>query len=243
MKSEKATDKTYNKKINCLGSSKKQIITRTIVIVLLLITITLGALPGYLQGGNWQWSDLPKITNVKEMRSLRTSGINLDNWQTKQQQEIQIGGNEWSAQIIQQEQSKPILLLFLPQTYYLDKPYVEWLDIDGLERWKTDSYNNLKVKLESGDMVKARLFRAWNRRQTFAVVQWYAFPKGGHYSPTMWFLQDQLAQLRDRRFPWIAVCFRIPIEPLGKKDQALSQAQSLVREIQTNLKETIFDVS
>ena len=240
MKSEKVTDQ---KIINWLGYSKRQIITRAIVIVFLLITITFGALPGYLQGGNWQWSDLPKIVNVKQMRSLRASGINLDHWQTKQQQEIQIGGNKWSAQIIQQEQSKPITLFFLPQTYYLDKPYVEWLDIDGLHRWKTDSYRNLNIKLTSENTIKARFFRAWTSKQTFAVVQWYAFPNGGHYSPSVWFLQDQFAQLRDRKLPWIAVCFRIPIEPLGDIEQALSQAQSLIREIQTDLKENIFDVS
>lgn len=240
MKSEKLTK---HKIINTLGSSKKTVITRAMVVILLLIIITLGVLPGYLQGGNWQWSDLPKIVNVEQMKSLRTSGINLDNWQTQQQQKVRIGGNQWSAQIIQQKESKPIILLLLPQTYYLDKPYVEWVDINGLERWKNDSYKTLKIPLESGNTVKARFFRAWNRRQTFAVVQWYAFPNGGHYSPTMWFLQDQLAQLRDRRIPWIAVCFRIPIEPLGEKEQALAQAQSLVREIQANLKENVFDVS
>ncbi len=240
MKSEKATD---SKKISWLGSSKRQIITRIVLIALLLITITLGALPGYWQGGNWRWSDLPKITNLKQMRSLRASGINLDNWQTTEQEEVRIGGHKWSAQFIKQEESKPILLLLLPQTYYLNKPYVEWIDIDGLERWKTDSYNDLTVKLESGDIVKARFFRAWNRRQTFAVVQWYAFPNGGHYSHNIWFLGDQLAQLGDRRLPWIAVNIRIPIEPLGDKDQALPQVKSLIIAIQTHLKENIFDAS
>ena len=240
MKSEKVTK---HKIINPLGSSKITVITRAMVVILLLIIIILGVVPGYLQGGNWQWSDLPKIVNVEQMRNLRTSGINLDNWQTQQQQKVRIGGNQWSAQIIQQKESKPIILLLLPQTYYLDKPYVEWVDINGLERWKTDSYEALKIPLESGNTVKARFFRAWNRRQTFAVVQWYAFPNGGHYSPTMWFLQDQLAQFSDHRLPWIAVCFRIPIEPLGEKEQALAQAQSLVREIQANLKENVFDVS
>ncbi len=240
MKSEKVTEP---KIINPLSSSKTTVITRAMVVILLLIIIILGVLPGYLQGGNWQWSDLPKIVNVKQMQNLRTSGINLDNWQTQQQQKVPIGGNQWSAQIIQQEDSKPIILLLLPQTYYLDKPYVEWVDINGLERWKTDSYEPLKIPLESGNTVKARFFRAWNRRQTFAVVQWYAFPNGGNYSPTMWFLQDQLAQFSDRRLPWIAVCFRIPIEPLGEKEQALAQVQSLVREIQANLKENVFDVS
>ncbi len=240
IKSEKVT---VQKKINSLGYSRRQILTHAIVIVLLLIAITLGALPGYLQGGDWQWSDLPKIVNVKEMRNLQASGIDLDSWQTKHQQQLKIGGNKWSGQIIQQPEFKPILLLALPQTYYLDKPYVEWVDIDGLERWKTDSLTNLKVKLESGNVVKTRFFRAWNQQQTFAVVQWYAFPHGGHYSPSVWFLGDQLAQLRDRRLPWIAISLRIPIKPLGEKDEAKSQAESLVREIQANFKENVFNVS
>ncbi len=240
IKSQKVT---VQKKINWLGYSTRQIITRAIVIVFLVVAITLGVLPGYLQGGNWQWSDLPKIVNVQQMRSLRESGINLDGWETKQQQQVKIGGNKWSAQSIQQAKSKPIVLLLLPQTYYLDKPYVEWLDINGLERWKTDSFDDLKVELESGNMVKARFFRAWNQRQTLAVVQWYAFPNSGHYAPSIWFLGDQFAQLRDLRLPWIAVCLRIPIKPLGEKDEAKSQAQSLVREIQANFKENVFNVS
>ena len=234
---------TIPPKNNWLGYSTRQIINRAVVIVFLLLAIILGALPGYFQGGDWQWSDLPKIVNVKQMISLEASGMNLDNWQTKQQQTIRIGGNKWSAQIIQKPETKPILLLLLPQKYYLDKPYVEWLDIDGLERWKTDSFSDLKVGLQSGNVVKTRFFRAWNRKQTFAVVQWYAFPNSGHYSPSIWFLGDQFAQLRGRRLPWIAVCLRIPIKPLGEKEQAKSQAQSLVREIQANFKENVFDVS
>ncbi len=240
MKSEKVTAQT---RINWLGYSTRQIITRAIVIGFLLIAIILGALPGYLEGGNWQWSDLPKIVNVNKMINLQASGIELDSWQTKQQLQVRIGGNKWSVQSIQKEKSKPILLLLLPQVYYLDKPYVEWLDINGLERWETDSYQNLKIQLDSGNVVKARFFRAWNHKQTFAVVQWYAFPNSGHYSPSMWFWGDQFAQLRDRRLPWIGVCLRIPIKPLGEKEQAKTLAKSLVREIQTNFKENVFDVS
>jgi cyanoexosortase B-associated protein len=87
--------------------------------------------------------------------------------------------------------------------------------------------------------VKARFFRAWNQ-QTFAVVQWYAFNNGGHFSPANWFWQDQLAQLSDRRVPWVAVCLKIPIEPLGELKDAQSVAESLAKTVQTQLNNTVF---
>lgn len=217
--------------------------TQIILVLLLFFLLIIGAVPGYLQGGNWTWLDLPQVENINQIKNVLKTGLVLPNWQIIKQQEVKIGGHTWSAQLMEQPNSKPVMLLLLPQSYYLSKPEVEWMDLNGIERWKTDSHRQLNFTVEnnSDSSVKARFFRAWNRQQTFAVVQWYAFPHGGNYSPFRWFWQDQLAQLSDRRVPWVAVCLKIPIEPLGELSDAQSVAESLAQTIQANLEQTVFN--
>jgi cyanoexosortase B-associated protein len=209
----------------------------------LIILIFVETAPGYWQGGNWSWLDIPSVTNINQIKSLRQTGLELPDWQILQHQEVKIGGHQWLVQVMQQSQQKPVTFLLRPQNYYQDKPQVEWMDINGLERWKTDSYRRLHFTLQQEERslrVTARLFRAWNRQQTFAVVQWYAFPHGGHYSPAQWFWQDRLAQLHRRRVSWVAVCLKIPIEPLGKLSAAESVAKSLAITVQTHLQTRTF---
>ncbi|BAU66845.1 hypothetical protein STA3757_42510 [Stanieria sp. NIES-3757] len=219
--------------------SKAQII----LVVVLLFLLIIGAVPGYLRGGNWTWLDLPQVENINQIKNILKTGLLLPDWQIIKQQEVKIGGHKWSAQLMQQPNFKPVMLLLLPQSYYLSKPEVEWMDLNGIERWKTDSYRQLNFTVEnnSGSSVKARFFRAWNHQQTFAVIQWYAFPNGGNYSPVRWFWQDKLAQLSDRRVPWVAVCLKIPIEPLGELSNAQSVAESLAQTVQANLEQTVFN--
>ncbi|GAB4244637.1 MAG: hypothetical protein Kow0049_34520 [Stanieria sp.] len=219
--------------------------TQIILVLLLLFLLIIGAFPGYLRGGNWTWLDLPPVENINQIKNVLTTGLVLPDWQIIKQQEVKIGGHKWSAQLMQQANSKPVTLLLLPQSYYLSKPEVEWIDLNGIERWKTDSHRqlNFTVETNSRSSVKARFFRAWNRQQTFAVIQWYAFPNGGHDSPVNWFWQDKLAQLSDRRVPWVAVCLKIPIEPLGELSDAQSTAESLAQTVQANLEQTVFNNS
>ncbi|MBE9168914.1 cyanoexosortase B system-associated protein [Pleurocapsales cyanobacterium LEGE 06147] len=209
----------------------------------LIILILVETIPGYWQEGKRSWLDVPQVSNINQIRSLRQSGLELPDWQTLQQQEVRIGGRQWSVQVMQKPQQKPVMLLLRPQNYYLDKPEVDWMDINGLERWKTDSYRKLHFTVQQDGQslgVTARFFRAWNRQQTFAVVQWYAFPHGGHYSPAQWFWQDRLAQLHRRRVAWVAVCLKIPIEPLGKLSAAESVAESLAITVQAHLQASTF---
>ena len=227
------------------AASPTKFLTNTIVLLLLLITIAIATVPGYLQGGKWSWSDIPPLDNTKQMRSLLKTGVEFDDWQTITQKEIRIGGKKWSAQAISQGESSPVILLLAPQTYYTDKPYVEWTDIKGLEKWKTDSHRQLEftVKTNYGQsQVKARFFRAWNK-QTFAIVQWYAFPSGGNPSSANWFWRDQIAQLKQKRVPWIAVCLKIPLNPLDDLDEAEPLAISLAQQVQGSLQENTFHVS
>lgn len=221
-------------------------LTSIIVILLLVATIAIAAVPGYWQGGKWTWSDLPPLTNSRQLRSLLKTGVELDDWQTIKQQEIRIGGNKWSAQAIsQRESSSVIVVLLAPQTYYTNKPYVEWTDIQGLEKWKTDSHRQLEFTVDSdggSNQVTARFFRAWNK-QTFAIVQWYAFPNGGHPSSINWFWRDSIAQLQQQRIPWIAACLKIPLNPLDDIDSIEPKAVSLAQQVQNSLQENTFNVS
>lgn len=217
---------------------KKWSIARGALILSLSILIIVGALPGYWQGGNWSWSNIPRTANLQPIRGILSTGLVLPDWQIIDKQQLQIGGHKWLGQIIKQEDSKPIMLLLKPQTYYRNKPEVEWMDINGLERWKTDSSSQMNFTVNQDQdsfPITARFFRAWNQKQTFAVVQWYAFPHGGHYAPNNWFWRDLLAQLKGNRVSWVAVCLRIPINPLGELKDAQPFAQSLAEKVQARL--------
>jgi cyanoexosortase B-associated protein len=208
---------------------------RVILILLLLISIFVGAIPGYLSGGRWQWSQLPK-SDLTTVKSVLDGGLQLPDWTIVEHQTARIGGKKWSIQVMNSADELPVMLMLLPQNYYLDKPGVEWMDLNGLERWKTDSFRQLDFSAESNSIiVKARIFRAWNPQQTFAVVQWYAHPFGGGHSNWSWFWRDQIAQLHHRRVPWIAVSCKIPIEPLEDLDRVQPQAELLARQIQQQL--------
>ena len=210
-------------------------ISRLAVIILLVVLASVAVVPGYWSG-NWYWSSPPKVAHLTQIKNLRQTGLTLPGWETLDQAEVTIGSHDWSAQIIQQQQTLASLFL-LPQNSSGDQPEVEWMDIQGAERWKSDSYKQLHLTLndQKSVTVQARLFRAWNRRETYAVVQWYAWSSGGHFAPVRWFWVDQLAQLGRRRVPWVAVCLKIPIEPLGDLDAVEPTAESLAKTVQTAL--------
>jgi cyanoexosortase B-associated protein len=225
------------------------IISRIAVLCFLLALVGMGAVPGYLSG-KWHWASPPPLTNIKQLKQLPNKGVEIPGWQTIEQKTVSIGGHKWSAQAMEHDNSKPVLLLLLPQNGNKSQPQVEWVDIDGFEQWQTDSYTTLNFTVESSGLqnsavasksaaptadVKARFFRAWNQQQTVVVVQWYAWPRGGHPAPSRWFWVDQLAQLRRSRVPWVAVCLQIPIEPLGDLEAARPSAESLGQLVQTAL--------
>ncbi|HAX88709.1 MAG TPA: cyanoexosortase B system-associated protein [Cyanobacteria bacterium UBA11370] len=226
---------------------------RAIVLLLLLVLVAIGAVPSYLTG-NWSWTDVPDITNLTQIRNIRKTGLDLPSWQTVEQKPINLGGHEWSYQELKGDYPKPIVLLMLPQGYRRNQPQVEWVDIDGVFQWQTDSYTKLNFKVQTSPLVtktdsnpknstnnptiaevEARFFRAWTQQQTFAVVQWYAWPKGGNPATRHWFWLDQIAQLSRQRVPWVAVCLQIPIEPLGNLEASRPLAESLSKMIQTAL--------
>lgn len=154
----------------------------------------------------------------------------------------------------------PLFLLLRPQVYEADQPEVEWLDIKGSQHWDTDSSETLSFRINSIDgpdrmanaqaarsknnrtiRISAQFFRAWSKEQTYAVLQWYAWPTGGSPSPAQWFWADQLRQWRHyHRMPWVAVSLWLPIDPLSPAEDHQALAQSLGQTIQQVLLDTVF---
>ncbi|MGF1493293.1 MAG: cyanoexosortase B system-associated protein [Microcoleaceae cyanobacterium] len=79
-------------------------------------------------------------------------------------------------------------------------------------------------------------------KQTYAVMEWYAWPTGGSPSPSRWFIADRLALLSQSRAAWVASCILIPIEPLGNIDKVESIAQSLGTEVHVALMNQAFNL-
>lgn len=228
---------------------RSRFIPRIAVLCFLLILVVVGAVPGYLTG-NWLWLQPPRVTNLKQLKTIRQSGLELPGWKTLRQKTATIGGHKWSIQEIEPDNAEPVRLLLLPQSDHKSQPQVEWVDINGFEQWQTDSFSKIHFVVETSRLekptgaskpttpdakVEASFFRAWNRQRTMAVLQWYAWFGGGNPAPSRWFWVDQLAQLRRKRVPWVAVCLQIPIEPLGDIEASRQAAQSLAKMVQSAL--------
>ncbi|HBE19413.1 MAG TPA: cyanoexosortase B system-associated protein [Cyanobacteria bacterium UBA11149] len=226
-------------------------ITRAIALLLLLVLVVFGAVPGYLKG-KFSWAQLPNMAHLSQIKKVLTTGLEIPGWQMKDQKKVEIGGRKWSYQLLEGSTRKPVVLLLLPPGDSKSQPQVEWVDIDSTLRWQTDSYTKIKFKVEPSDLslqkksapeitnlpqaeVEARFFRAWTQDQTVAVVQWYAWLEGGDPHHSNWFWADQSAQLQRQRVAWMAVCLQIPMEPLGDLKAAQPLAESLAKMVQTAL--------
>ncbi|MGD1911437.1 MAG: cyanoexosortase B system-associated protein [Rivularia sp. (in: cyanobacteria)] len=214
-------------------------------LVLLLLLLAIGALPGYLKG-NWQWKEPPPIINLRELKLLRKTGLTLPGWKITQQQEQQLGSGKWSLQVMEKEDSKQTaILLLLPQNGPKDQPQVEWTEINSWGRmqwgeWQVAQYRQAQFTVKQPQLkeeikVEARFFRASTKNQTFAALQWYAMPRLGHFSPLNWFWADQLAQWHKQRVPWVAVSLLIPMETLWQVDTTREEVKSIGQTVQAIL--------
>lgn len=227
---------------------KEKPATHVAVLLLLLLLLVIGGLPGYLTG-RWQWKQPPPVPNLTALREIRKTGITLPDWQTVEQAEQFVGTSRWSLQILKQEGTqKQAILLLHPQNGPMDQPEVEWTDINswGKSRWKRwdiAQYRSAEFTVnqppKSGSnaetKVEARFFRVSTPQETFAVLQWYATPNGGHPSPVRWFLADQLAQWHKDRVPWVSVSIMIPMEPFGEVETTWALAESIGKTVQATL--------
>jgi cyanoexosortase B-associated protein len=228
-------------------------LARVSLLLFMLVLFAVGAVPSYLSG-KWAWVSPPNVVNLQGLRELTITGLSLRGWETTPPQQLRLGGRNWVQQNIQEGDRTIGALLLLNQSGPMHQPQVEWMDINGYWRWKTDSGRSLTFEVnpestppgatpQKGDssvQVKARLFRGWTTSQTYAIAQWYAWPSGGNPAPSSWFWRDRLAQLQGNRLPWVAVSVIIPIEPLGDIELARPLIESLSQTVQGALMEGPF---
>lgn len=214
-------------------------LTKLILLLFLLVLIGLGAIPGYIKG-NWSWQKPLPVTSISQMIKIRQNGLELPGWQTKTHQEVLISNHKWLYQKIQRDPQTTAILLLRSQQDDKDQPQVQWVDLKGFQRWQTDKYSRAQFTVPSPTgkgqaKVEAQFFRGWNRQQTYAVLQWYAWYSGGNPDPSAWFWADRITQWQGHRAPWVAVSVLIPIEPLGEIEPVLPLAQSLGQTVQSAL--------
>lgn len=231
------------------------------VIAVLSLFVATAAIPQYL--GGWAWTEPLKLPDASRnaLQAIPEKGLTVTGWRTDDQNAIELGKEAWSIQQLSPEAEEssatPVFLLLRPQIYGADQPEVEWIDIKGSQRWETDSYQKLSFDVPAQSdtpnaktldlppskaaSITADFFRAWNSEQTYAVLQWYAWPTGGHPSPTHWFWADQKVQWqRGQRLPWAAVSLWIPIEPISDITPHQALAESVGEHVQRSLMQTVF---
>ncbi|MGB3296904.1 MAG: cyanoexosortase B system-associated protein [Phormidesmis sp.] len=240
-------------------------IAQLAVVIVLALFVAISALPQYVDG--WAWTAPPKMVKATRnaLQAIPEQGLKIPGWTTTQQDKTKLGGETWSIQQLSAatpavktadgSDISSVFLLLRAQTYEGDQPEVEWLDIKGAQHWKTDSHQKLafsvpdmamptsenKVNKSQTVRINGDFLRAWSKDQTYAVLQWYAWSKGGSASPARWFWADQQIQwTRHQRMPWVAVSIWVPIAPFS--DIALVQglAESLAKETQQALLKEIF---
>lgn len=214
--------------------------SKILLLLFLLILLGVGAVPSYLTG-RWPWVNPPPVVNLKQLKQLRQTGLNLPNWQSRLYKNVPIGGHKWLVQELKQGNFSAVVLL-LPQNGPKDQPQVEWTDLSGFHRWQTDASRPVSFTTTLADhsrvetaIVEAEFFRAQRDRQTYAVLQWYAWSDGGSPAPSRWFWKDRLAQLSNRRVPWVAVGIILPTAPSGDIESVWPQAKALGESVQTAL--------
>jgi cyanoexosortase B-associated protein len=217
---------------------------KSILVALLATLVAIAALPSYFSG-SWPWSEPLEAPQLNQIKDISETSLSLPGWQVNVQQEVNISGNDWSlaeyenlgsAATPSAEQLPRLVVLLRAQTWHTNQPEVEWVDLRGSQGWQVDHQSNLRFSVPGqGDQpvqVTTQYFRAVNEQSTFAVMQWYAWPQGGHPAPSHWFWADQRRQWQhQQRKPWIAVSLLLPIEPVGDirpyQEAAIATAQAI----------------
>ena len=224
-----------------LTSPKSDRILQITLLIFLSILLAVGTVPGYF-AGKWQWQNPPAVKVLGALKQIRKQGIEIPGWRTTEQKSMILGEHPWSIQTIESEtknaNTKDTATIFLfTQNGPRDQPQVEWSDLNGVQRWKRDSESQQNFTANQVP-VTARLFRAWNSKRTYAVMQWYAWSEGGHPEPSHWFFADRLAQFQGKRQPWIAVSILLPMEPLDDLNKYRDKITALAQPIESHLLET-----
>ncbi|MGB3311229.1 MAG: cyanoexosortase B system-associated protein [Nodosilinea sp.] len=214
-----------------------------LLVVVLSALAGMAILPAYFNG-QWPWTTTPQVAQLDQLRSLQTDGLALPDWQLTIAEPVTINRQTWTlaeyraaSAAAQTAPVQQFAVLLHPQPWHSNQPQLEWIDLAGAQNWRVESRRGLKA-----GPVKARFFRAWGDRQSFAVVQWYAMPGGGHPSPSHWFWANQWSQLTRRTLtPWVAVSLLLPIDSLGAIADYQPLATELTELIQQQLEATVFN--
>ncbi len=220
-------------------------LTRIILLLFLTIILTIGAVPGYL-AGKWQWQNPPAVKALAQLRVIRKQGLQVPGWPTQEQRTVTLDGHSWSIQQIKNDRNEDASLFLFTQNGPKDQPQIEWSEINGIQRWQTDSdgEQSFDVKLADSNSsvtnsvtssVTAKIFRAWTAKRTYAVLQWYAWSDGGHPNPSRWYGADRIAQLKGQRQPWVAVAILFPMEPLDDLNKYRDRLTELAKTVQLQL--------
>jgi cyanoexosortase B-associated protein len=209
---------------------------KLLLLVILLALVLCGNLPSYLSG-QWRWATPIAVPTLPQLIAIKKSGLVIPGWQVQPNPAAPAATNDrpWHQQdIVQGNQTATVFLL--PQTGVKHQPQVEWTDMEGLQRWQSDSYQTLTLGLDAPpQQFTTRFFRAWTKAKTYAVVQWYAQSNGGSPSPSRWYFADRIAQWQQRRVPWVAVSIQIPMEPLDDLSKYQGPATAIAKAVQTGL--------
>jgi len=209
------------------------------LVIVLAGLAAVAILPAY-GNGQWPWIHSPQVQQLEHLHQLSKRGLSLPGWSLVTSSPIAINDQAWTvAEYIRmppagtsaEDTSQSIVLLIHPQSQPGDSPGVEWLDIEITQDLRFSRQRQITLIGPEGQpsiLAKARLSQSRSRQHTFATLQWYAWPQGGHPSPRRWFWQDQWAQLlHQARMPWVAVTVFIPMDPQAD----LNAYQSLALEI------------
>jgi cyanoexosortase B-associated protein len=239
-----------------LATSSQPLATRRlwqiIIVAFLAALLAIAALPRYFSG-SWPWSAPLKVPQIEQLRQLGDTPLDLPDWEALNHEEVRFSGDSWFlTEYVPTQATQPSVdgfaLLMRPQTWHTNQPEVEWVDIAGSQSWRTDHRRTLKFAVpnpgQTNSEVTTQYFRSRNDQTTFAVMQWYSWPQGGHPAPGRWFWLDQMQQWRHRaRQPWIAVSLILPIEPVGDVGRYEELMVALGQQVQQALLQAAFNSS
>lgn len=210
--------------------------------------VAVAALPNYFTG-QWPWSaDLP-VPHIEQIRNLLKQPLDLPDWEIALHEEVGISRQQWTRTVYlptgaEDDMSEGFMVLLRPQLAVDQQPEVEWVDLQGSLTWQVNDLHTVSFSPDASPegtsrKVVTRYLRGLNERSTFAVMQWYAWPEGGHYAPGRWFWGDQEKQWKQREhLPWVAVSILLPIEPVGDirlhTEEITAIAQSVQQALMSN---------
>lgn len=196
--------------------------------------ILFGAIPHYRKG-QWQIVAPKYIKNLSQIQKIKEKGLPLEDINSPQKEQIEINDQKWLKQTILLDNQLSVNLLLFPQNGQKQFPEVEWLNLKQHYQWQISKAENVTLTINSSQDIQARFFQATTSKETFAVLQWYAWHNGGSPLIEDWFWSDQLAQYQKKRLPWVAVTLIAPIDSLSDIKDIKPQLESLGIKVQKSL--------